>query len=115
MAIRRGVGRLGAMKTTLLILMAVALVGCDKKNSAKPYNFTLSPRPNAEGWMALPRYAKESAAYDKKLEKWERGNKATAEWYNSLVVCLHCGSDLARKGAKVCPECLRPQRPFDPK
>jgi hypothetical protein len=117
------------MKKTLLILMAVALVGCDKKNPPKPENFTLSPRPEEEegvapDWGSLTKEEgkklradrqREKEPFNKKLEEWEKANKATAEWYNSLVVCLHCGSDLARKGAKVCPECLRPQRLFDPK
>jgi hypothetical protein len=32
------------------------------------------------------------------------------EWYKSLLVCLHCGSDLKVKGAKTCAQCGKDQR-----
>jgi hypothetical protein len=69
------------MKTTLLIMLAVVMVGCSKKNPPKP-----------------------EAAMFRGFFVTQEGLEATREWYNSLVVCLHCGSDLARKGAKTCPE-----------
>ena len=47
-----------------------------------------------------------------KLKQADRDvyNKAVDEWYSSLVVCLHCGSDLAKKGAKTCAHCAKDQR-----
>jgi len=98
------------MKTTLLVLLAVVMVGCSKKNPPKPENFTLSPNPDAPASPSVAEHDQWQESNDKAVEEWEKANKATTEWFNSLVVCLHCGSDLKAKGAKVCPECLRNQR-----
>ncbi len=67
---------------------------------------------------AMRRYESEVAEIKRKVEEWQRErerekrnyNLAMEEWYNSLVVCLHCDSDLKTKGAKVCAECGRNQR-----
>ena len=32
------------------------------------------------------------------------------EWHKSLVVCLHCGSDLKVEGARTCAQCGKDQR-----
>ena len=157
------------MKTTLLMLMAVVMVGCGKKeNPPKPEDLSHSTQSflealhsglpndwegpwwrdepqlpfannasedNSDGYWtperkakAMQRYKSELAEWKRELAEWKRkqaeqerkadvANRklhdyelAMEKWYNSLVVCLHCGSDLAAKGAKVCPECLREQR-----
>ncbi len=67
---------------------------------------------------AMQRYESEMAEIKRKVEEWQRERErvkrnyelAMEEWYNSLVVCLHCDSDLKTKGAKVCAECGRNQR-----
>ena len=67
---------------------------------------------------AMQRYESEMAEIKRKMEEWQRERErvkrnyelAMDKWYNSLVVCLHCDSDLKTKGAKVCAGCGREQR-----
>ena len=86
------------MKQILLLVMAVAVgltsVGCSKENP---------PRPAADS----------TALDDAGQAKWEAAYEhAMEEWWGNLVVCLHCSSDLVKKGAKVCAECGKDQQTF---
>ena len=86
------------MKQILLLVMAVAVgltsVGCSKENP---------PRPAADS----------TALDDAGQAKWEAAYEhAMEEWWGNLVGCLHCSSDLVKKGAKVCAECGKDQKPL---
>ena len=75
------------MKKLLLLVMAVAMVGCAKENP---------PKPEWDG---------------ETVESSNNSMDARDEWYDSIVICVHCGSDLKKKGARVCADCGRDQRP----
>jgi len=157
------------MKQFLLMIavVAVALVGCSKKNPPKPekpealeetvkVGFVMPVKPELPAALAvsqssvvnsavgvpeveteserkerqrlealqalhadaMQRYESEMANLNRRMEKSKRERErvkrnyelAMEEWYNSLVVCLHCDSDFKTKGAKVCAECGRNQR-----
>ena len=93
------------MNKLLLLMMAVVLVGCHKENPLKP---------NKSQWVnpALPlelanRREPSRLDEDYLLMTYER---ALIFWYSRLVVCVHCSSDLVKKGAGTCAECQKDQR-----
>ena len=87
------------MKYVLAVLaMAVVMGGCAKENPPKPE------------WDSSGELENTVEGDAKSMKSWKEYVVASKEWYNNLVVCLHCGSDLKKKGAATCAECGKDQR-----
>jgi hypothetical protein len=87
----------------VLLMIAVVMVGCAKENPPRPVDVPepapekIPPRLSDE---AKERFFEEAKRANLAREEYEH---AMEEWWGNLVVCLHCGSDLAKKGRKFAP------------